>query len=78
MKKNIFAFVLILSLLLVLPLSASAEQFSGGSGWTVEFNTDEKLVSNFSSSSIAMKRSPPLPASVPRRTRPRTASASSS
>lgn len=53
MKKNIFAFVLILSLLLVLPLSASAEQFSGGSGWTVEFNTNEKLVSNFSSSSIA-------------------------
>ncbi|MBQ3481483.1 MAG: DUF11 domain-containing protein [Oscillospiraceae bacterium] len=53
MKKSLFAFVLILSLLLALPLSVSAEHLSGGDGWLVEFTKDEKLVSNFSSSSIA-------------------------
>ncbi len=53
MKKNIFAFVLILSLLLALPLSVSAEHLSGGSGWEVEFTTDETMVSNFKTSSIA-------------------------
>ncbi|MBQ3895362.1 MAG: DUF11 domain-containing protein [Clostridia bacterium] len=53
MKKNIFAFVLILSLLLALPLSVSAEHLSGGSGWEVEFTADETMVSNFTTSSIA-------------------------
>lgn len=53
MKKNVLAFILILSLLLVMPLSVSADHLTGGSGWTVEFTKDEKLVSNFKSSSIA-------------------------
>ena len=53
MKKKVFAFIVVLSLILALPLTVSADHLSGGSGWTVEFTKDEKLVSNFSSSSLA-------------------------
>ena len=53
MKKNIFAFILILSLMLVMPLSASADHFFGEEGWTVEFVEGDKLESNFKTSKIA-------------------------
>lgn len=53
MKKKVFAFIVVLSLILTLPLAVYADHLSGGSGWTVEFTKDEKLESNFSSSSIA-------------------------
>ena len=53
MKKKVFAFIVVLSLILTLPLAVYADHLSGGSGWTVEFTKDEKLVSNFSSSSLA-------------------------
>ena len=53
MKKKVFAFIVVLSLILTLPLAVCADHLSGGSGWTVEFTKDEKLESNFSSSSIA-------------------------
>ena len=53
MKKKVFAFIIVLSLILTLPLAVCADHLSGGSGWTVEFTKDEKLESNFSSSSIA-------------------------
>ena len=53
MKKKVFAFIVVLSLILSLPLAVYADHLSGGSGWTVEFTKDEKLESNFSSSSIA-------------------------
>lgn len=53
MKKNILALILILSLMLTIPLVVSADHLSGGTGWTVRFTTDDKLVSNFKSSAIA-------------------------
>ena len=53
MKKKVFAFIVVLSLILSLPLAVYADHLSGGSGWTVEFTKDEKLESNFSSSSLA-------------------------
>ncbi len=53
MKKKVFAFIVVLSLILALPLAVSADHLYGGSGWTVEFTKDEKLVSNFSSNSLA-------------------------
>ena len=53
MKKKVFAFIVVLSLILTLPLAVCADHLSGGSDWTVEFTKDEKLESNFSSSSIA-------------------------
>ncbi len=53
MKKNIFAFILILSLMLVMPLSASADHNFGEEGWTVEFVEGDKLESNFKTSLIA-------------------------
>lgn len=53
MKKKVFAFIVVLSLILALPLAVSADHLSGSSGWTVEFTKDEKLVSNFSSNSLA-------------------------
>ena len=53
MKKKVFAFILVLSLILALPLAVSADHRSGGSDKRVEFTKDEKLVSNFSSSSLA-------------------------
>ena len=37
MKKKVFAFIVVLSLILALPLAVSAEHLSGSSGWTVEF-----------------------------------------
>lgn len=53
MKKNILALILILSLMLTIPLVVSADHLSGGTGWTVRFTTEDKLVSNFSSSAVA-------------------------
>jgi len=53
MKKKVFAFIVVLSLILSLPLAVYADHLTGGSDWTVEFTKDEKLESNFSSSSIA-------------------------
>ena len=53
MKKKVFAFIVVLSLILSLPLAVYADHLYGGSDWTVEFTKDEKLESNFSSSSIA-------------------------
>ena len=52
MKKTIAAFLLSMILLLALPLSASAEHFHGGSGWTVTFTTANKMVSNFGETAI--------------------------
>lgn len=53
MKKKVFAFIVVLSLILALPLAVSADHLYGRSDKRVEFTKDEKLVSNFSSSSLA-------------------------
>ena len=53
MKKKVLAFIVVLSLILALPLTVSADHLSGRSDKRVEFTKDEKLVSNFSSSSLA-------------------------
>ena len=53
MKKRVFAFILILALMMTISLTAFADHLVGGSGWKVEFTTEDKLVSNFKSSSIA-------------------------
>ena len=52
MKRKFAAFLLILSLMLVLPLAASAETLNGGSDWTVTFTTANRMVSNFGETAI--------------------------
>ena len=51
--KKILSLILILALMLMIPLSASAEHLSGRSDWIVEYIKGDKMVSNFSSQDIA-------------------------
>lgn len=51
MRKIVVSFVAVCMLLLSAPLSAQAEEFSGGDGWRVEFN-GRKMESTFKSTDI--------------------------
>ena len=53
MKKNIVSLILVLAVLMMMTVSASAESLEGSDGWKVEFVKGNKLVSNFKSSDIA-------------------------
>ena len=53
MKKKLFAMFLMALLIFTLTTTAFAETIPGQSGWYVEFNNKQKMVSNFSSGDIA-------------------------
>ena len=53
MKKKLFAMFLMALLFFTLTTTAFAETIPGQSGWYVEFNNKQKMVSNFSSGDIA-------------------------
>lgn len=52
MKKNIFAFALILALLLSLSSAVFADHLKGSDNWTVTFTTAGKINSNFTTGAI--------------------------
>ncbi|MBQ3802679.1 MAG: hypothetical protein IJK03_05825 [Oscillospiraceae bacterium] len=53
MKKKLFAMLLMALLMITLTATAFAETIPGASGWYVEFNSKQKMESNFSSGDIA-------------------------
>lgn len=53
MKKKLFAMFLMALLMITLTATAFAETIPGASGWYVEFNSKQKMESNFSSGDIA-------------------------
>ena len=53
MKKNILSLILVLAVMLMMTVSASADSQTGKDGWTVEFTVGNKMVSNFKGSEIA-------------------------
>ena len=53
MKKKLFAMFLMALLMFTLTATAFAETIPGASGWYVEFNSKQKMESNFSSGDIA-------------------------
>lgn len=53
MKKKLFAMFLMVLLMFTLTATAFAETIPGAGGWYVEFNSKQKMESNFSSGDIA-------------------------